>query len=61
MSQYDLPAMINHILKTSNAPNLYYIGHSMGTLTMFVRLAQDKEFAKKVSGIFKIIDLIDLN
>jgi len=60
MSKYDLPAMINHILKTTGAPNVYYIGHSMGTLTMFVQLSRDKEFAKKVKRFYALAPVLKL-
>jgi lysosomal acid lipase/cholesteryl ester hydrolase len=46
MAKYDLPATIKFILKTTGAPKLYYIGHSMGTLTAFAQFSADREFAK---------------
>jgi lysosomal acid lipase/cholesteryl ester hydrolase len=54
MAKYDIPAMVNYILKTSNAPTLYYIGHSMGTLTAFAQFSQDREFAKKIKKFYAL-------
>lgn len=48
MAKYDLTTMINKALEVSRQPNLYYIGHSQGTLTAFAKFGQDKEFGKKV-------------
>lgn len=48
MSEYDLPAMIDAILKVTRTQKLYYIGHSQGTLTAFTRLAEDPEFNDKI-------------
>lgn len=31
MAKKDLPAVVNHILKTTGQEQIYYIGHSQGT------------------------------
>ena len=35
MAQYDLPTMIEHTLQVTGHKDLYYIGHSMGTITYY--------------------------
>ena len=35
MSTYDLPAMINHVLKLTNQKQLFYIGCSQGSMVAF--------------------------
>ena len=49
MAKYDVPAMINFVLKKTNQSSLYYIGHSQGTLIMFAYLSQHPEFSHKVT------------
>ena len=34
-AEYDLPAMLGHVMKVTGAEEYHYIGHSMGTLAYF--------------------------
>lgn len=49
MSALDLDTMINRVLNMTGHDDLYYIGHSQGTLIMFGKLAKDPKFHKKVN------------
>ena len=40
MAKYDIPAIVDAVLEKSGKKNLYYIGHSQGTLIMFTHLAE---------------------
>lgn len=44
----DLPAMINFILNYTNQNQLFYIGHSQGSLTAFAQLNNDLDLASKI-------------
>ena len=41
MGRYDLPTMIGFVKKTTQTYKVAYIGHSMGTTTMFYQMATD--------------------
>lgn len=45
---YDLPAMVDYVLKTSMRPRLYYIGHSQGTTDFFVMNSLRPEYNDKI-------------
>lgn len=51
MAEYDLPAMINYALKITRRNQLYYIGHSQGTMIGFAGFSKNKELAKKVCSL----------
>ncbi|XP_071952706.1 gastric triacylglycerol lipase-like isoform X2 [Antedon mediterranea] len=54
MALYDLPAMINYVLDVSHQKNLFYVGHSQGTLIAFAALSQNKDLNKKVKMFFAL-------
>ena len=35
LGKYDLPAMVEHILRETGMPSLSYVGHSMGTTALW--------------------------
>ncbi|XP_046584376.1 lysosomal acid lipase/cholesteryl ester hydrolase-like [Haliotis rubra] len=51
-AKYDFPAQLNFALKQSGQSDLYYVGHSQGTLQAFAALSQYPEMNKKVKKFF---------
>lgn len=45
---YDLPAMVDHILKTTGRDKLHYIGHSQGGADFFVMTSDRPEYNEKI-------------
>ncbi|XP_067671236.1 lysosomal acid lipase/cholesteryl ester hydrolase-like [Haliotis asinina] len=48
MAKYDLPAMIDYILRTTGQPQIHYVGHSQGTLIGFAGFSQNKTLGQLV-------------
>lgn len=36
MAKYDLPAIVNYILKVTGHTGLHYVGHSQGKISLFI-------------------------
>ena len=52
IARYDIPAMLNFVLKKTEQPSLYYVGHSQGTLVAFAELSRNLDLAKKVKSFY---------
>lgn len=48
MGQYDLPTMIDYVLKATGEEQLHYIGHSQGTTAFFIMGAIRPEYNSKI-------------
>ena len=48
MAAYDLPAMINFVLNFTDQNQLFYVGHSQGSLIGFARFNSDLDLASKI-------------
>ena len=41
LGKYDLPAMVEHVLRDTGLPSLTYVGHSMGTTALWYGLESE--------------------
>lgn len=51
---YDLPAMIDYVLKVTKKQSLYYIGYSQGTTIFYVMSSMKPEYNEKVKMMFSL-------
>ena len=61
MADYDLPAMINHVLQVTGQKQLFYVGHSQGTMIAFNGFADNPDLGKKVRAFFALAPVYTLN
>lgn len=54
MAAHDIPAMVNYVLASTGNSQIYYVGHSQGTLVGFAQFSEDLEFAKKIKMFFAL-------
>ncbi|CAB3397076.1 unnamed protein product [Caenorhabditis bovis] len=48
MAEFDIPALIGKIQKVSKQEKILYVGHSLGSLTMFAKLSTEARFANNL-------------
>ncbi|XP_009560081.2 lipase member M [Cuculus canorus] len=54
MAMYDLPAMINYILRETGLEQLYYVAYSQGTTTGFIAFSSIPELDHKIKMFFAL-------
>ena len=53
-AKYDLPAMVDYILKKTDQKQLYYVGHSQGTIMGFAGFSENLKLQSKIKMYFAL-------
>ena len=61
MADYDLPAMINYVLQVTGQKQLFYVGHSQGTMIAFNGFADNPDLGNKIKAFFALAPVYTLN
>jgi lysosomal acid lipase/cholesteryl ester hydrolase len=57
---YDMPAMINYVLKTTNREKLLYIGHSLGGGAFFMSMIDHPELNDKIEMMIALAPAVSV-
>ncbi|XP_053164949.1 putative lysosomal acid lipase/cholesteryl ester hydrolase [Hemicordylus capensis] len=60
IAMYDLPAMINFILKKTGQKQLYYVGHSQGTTVGFIAFSVMPELSQKIKMFVALAPVVSI-
>ena len=52
MASQDLPAVIEHIINSTGQQQIYYAGHSQGTMIAFAEFSRNQILAKRIKKFF---------
>ncbi|KAG5317338.1 LIP3 Lipase, partial [Pseudoatta argentina] len=55
---YDLPAMIDYIVKITGREKIFYLGHSQGTTSFFVMSTELPEYQHKIQAMFALAPVV---
>ena len=58
---FDFPAIINYVLKHTKQRQLYYVGHSQGTMMSFAGLSNNKALQSKIKINFALGPIARIN
>ena len=61
MGKYDLPAEIDHVVKTTGSPKIYYIGFSMGTSMFWIMLSLRPEYNERIRLMTALAPVVYIN
>ena len=51
MGVFDLPHVIDHILRETNKPKVNYVGLEMGTTMLYVLMSEKREYSEKIERV----------
>ena len=52
LAKYDLPGMLTYVLNVTREKQLYYVGHSQGTMMIFAGLSENEALQRRIKTAF---------
>lgn len=52
LAEYDVPAMVDFVIKTTGRPKIAFVGHSQGSAQMFAALAENEKYYNDRLSLF---------
>ena len=56
----DLPSMLEYVLNVTNQSNLFYVGHSQGTIMGFAGFTFNQSLASHIKAFFALAPVVNL-
>ena len=60
MGNFDIPAVIDYILKQTGEPKLIYVGHSLGSAMFFIAMINHPQLNDKVEMMFALAPCVSV-
>ena len=54
MVRYDLPSMITYVMEITQQNEIYYVGHSQGTIVAFAGFSANQSLASHIKSVFAL-------
>uniref|UniRef100_T1GF57 AB hydrolase-1 domain-containing protein n=1 Tax=Megaselia scalaris TaxID=36166 RepID=T1GF57_MEGSC len=61
MGKYDLPAVIDFIIKKTGFEQIHYVGHSQGTAIFWVLCSEEPSYTKKIASMHALAPIAFIN
>ncbi|XP_065837989.1 lysosomal acid lipase/cholesteryl ester hydrolase-like [Oscarella lobularis] len=58
MVRYDLPAMIEYVVNQTGQSQIYYVGHSQGTLIAFTGFSNNLQLAARIKAFYALAPVV---
>jgi len=61
MAKHDIPGMIDYVLKATQQPHVYYVGHAQGSMIAMAAASENTDLASKIKVHFALAPITRLD